>query len=296
MSQRPTPERPVTVQFALESAVSALHARDAAEAERLAAYVLRSSPGDALAAKTLGQALLMQDRPQDAIEPLRRSAKRSLDAETETLLGRALSSAGRQDEALAALRLATSRRPAFVLAFLELGEQLGWLGRLDEAAGALEEGLALAPDALPLRMALAHLSLSRNDRAAARRLFEEVRRAAPHRHDAILGLAHVMAMDGDFAEAAALCREALALRPDDAMTQIELARCLLEQGDRPGAEAILRAATRGGAQLVGTAVVTLASAARGRLFLRPSDALRFLKGASGAETPAIDSPLAADFA
>jgi tetratricopeptide (TPR) repeat protein len=296
MSQRPQPERPATVQLALESAVAALHARDAAEAERLASYVLKSAPGHALAAKTLGQALLMQDRADEAVAPLRRSAKRCKDPETETLLGRALAGAGRSEEALAALRLAISRRPAFVLAFLELGEQLGQLGRLDEAARALEEGLVLAPEALPLRMALAHLSLSRNDRPSARRLFDEVRRAAPHRHDAILGLAHVLAMDGDYAQAAALCREALALRPDDAMTQIELARCLLEQGDRSAAEAILRAATRGGAQLVGTALVTLASAARGRLFLRPSDALRFLKGASGAEAPAIDPALAADFA
>ena len=60
----------------------------------------------------------------------------------ETLLARALSAAGRREEALAVLRQATGRRPALPQAFLELGDQLGALGRFDEAAAAFEAGLA----------------------------------------------------------------------------------------------------------------------------------------------------------
>ena len=299
MSQGHTPERPVTVEHALDGARAAVLAGRPEEAERLAAYVLKSRRGDAQAAKLLGQALLMQEKAAAAIEPLERSAKRQADPETETLLGRALSMADRPEAALAILRRATTRRPAFPLAFLELSDQLARAGLPDAAAAALDEGLALAPGALPLRMALAHLHLARNDRAQARRLFADVRQAAPHRHDALVGLAHVTALDGDFAAAADLYREALTLRPDDALTQIELGRCLLELGQRDAGEAILRAATRGGAQLAGAAITALASATRGRVFLRPSDALGFLKGRpgrSGPEAPAIDAPLAPDFA
>jgi predicted Zn-dependent protease len=273
-----TPDRPSTIGEALERAAAALRAHQPDEAERLADYVLKSNRGHPLAAKLLGQAKLVKGEPTAAIEPLRRAAARSPDAETETLLARALHLAGRTDDAVTELRRAVTRRPAFPLAFLELGDRLGELGRTDEAVAVFEEGLALVPNAAVLAVGLGYLRLARNERGPARALFEQVRAAAPGRYDALSGLADTLVVDGDYAGAAALYRQALAMRPDDAMAQLALGKCLLELGQRDAGEAAVRAATRGGTQGQWEAVHALAATPHGRVFLRPSDALAFLRG------------------
>jgi tetratricopeptide (TPR) repeat protein len=247
------------------------------EAERFASDVLKSDRGNVLAARLLGQALLLQNRAEEAIDPLRRAARRSNDPAIETVLAKALIDAARGDEALDHLRRATARRPPYPLAFLELGDQLGKIGRFDEGVAVFESGLALAPDAVVLRVGLGYLHLHRNDRAKARGLFLQVRAAAPERHDALVGLASVMVLDGEYAAAADLYRRALGLRPDDAMIRLSLGKCLLEMGKRDAGEATLRAAARGVAQMAGPVIVALAGAPHGRFFLRPSAAAKFLR-------------------
>ena len=247
------------------------------EAERLASDVLKSNRGNVAAAEIFGRALLMQNRPGEAIDPLQRAARRSNDPAIETLLAAALAAAGRNDEALDQLRQTTARRPPFPPAFIELGGQLNKLGRFDEGIAVLESGLALAPDVLDLRMGLGHLHAKRNDRAQALTLFLQVLAAAPGRHEALVALAKVMALDGEYAGAADLYRRALGLQPDDAATRINLGKCLLEMGERETGEAKLRAATRGTAQLAGPALTALAAAPHGRFFLRPSAAAKFLR-------------------
>src|SRR5437763_3371076 len=103
MSQRPAFERPSTPGEALERAALALQAQRFEEAERLAADILKADRSNAAAARLLGQALLLQARPKEAIGPLSRAARRGGDPALETLLARALSDAGRGEDALAAL-------------------------------------------------------------------------------------------------------------------------------------------------------------------------------------------------
>ena len=276
MSQRPRSEsdRP----GALVAALEALRAGRAADAERLAAGVLRTDEDDLLAIKVMAQALLLQGRAGEAVATLQPAMRDAQDPDAETLLARALFAAGRDDAAFGALRAAITRRPAFPLAFLELGDRLGKAGRFDEAIAVFEQGLALVPHAVVLRIGLGYVQFMRNDRAAARRAFAQVRATDPQRRDAALGLAHVLAADGDYAGAAELYRLVLSLTPDDAATRIALAKCLLELGDRGAGEATLRAATRDGTQAVWEALTALAATPHGRLFLRPSDAARFLGG------------------
>jgi Flp pilus assembly protein TadD len=261
---------------ALENAILALRMQRPDEAERLAAGVLKSNRGNALAAQILGRALIMQNRAAEAIEPLQRAARRSDDPATETLLAMALAAVGRRDEALEQLRQATARRPPFASAFLEHGGLLAKLGRFDEAIAVLESGLALTPEAVDLRMELGYVHLKRNSRANARALFLQVLAVAPARHDAVAALAKVMALDGEYAAAADLYRRALGLRPDDAVTRNSLGMCLLEMGERTAGEASLRAAMRDAPQMAGQAITSLAAASHGRFFLRPSAAAKFL--------------------
>ena len=277
MPKPPPAARPRTLDEAMQGALAAVQAGRFDEAERLAGYVLKSNRGHLPAAKLAGLAMLRQGRAAEALAPLKRAA-RNADPEAELLLSRALFAVGRDDEAEAALRDATSRRPALALAFLELGDHLGQAGRLSEAAEVFETGLALDAGADGLAVGLGYIRLQQGQRDAARALFARIHAAAPARQDAIVGLARVSALEGDHARAAGLYRQALALRPDDAVAGMALARSLFELGDRRGGEAQLRAATRSGSQGLWEAINALAATPHGRAFLTPSAAVAFLRG------------------
>jgi tetratricopeptide (TPR) repeat protein len=260
----------------VKAALAALQAGRPSEAERLAREALKPNPGGIRAAQVLGQALLMQDRPGEAIAPLRRAARLGEDPAIDILLARALAGVGKGEAALDQLRLATTRRPPFAPAFLELAGHLRRIGRPDEAIAAFEGGLALVPGAPVFLIGLGYLRLEAGDRVAARDLFGRAHATAPERRDALLALATVTAADGDPAAAADLYRQAVRARPDDGVTRINLARCLLELGEREAGEESLRVASRGDPRLAGMAISALADSAHGRLFLRPSAAAAFL--------------------
>lgn len=268
---------PSPIQAALDGAIAAIRGGRPGEAQRLAAQALDLDPGQAVAQKVLGHALLMQGRFAEAVDALERATEQDEDASAETLLAKALAGAGRREEALEAARRATRRRPPFPMAFVELGEQLGDLRRFDEAAEAMLAGLELAPEAVVLRIGLGHLHLKRNDRGAARALFQQAHAAAPDRPDAMIALAKVASMEGDYAGAAELYREALRRQPADAVTRIQLGKCLLETGRRQEGEAALRTAVKDAPELEGVALTALASTPHGRLFLKPARAREFLR-------------------
>jgi hypothetical protein len=100
---------------------------------------------------------------------------------------------------------------------------------------------------------------------------------APGRPDVLAQLARVMLLDGEYASAADAYRHVLAQRPDDAMTRAEFVVCLMEMGERQAGEANLRAATRGRPHMLYRAAYSLVTPARGRFFLRPSPAAKFLQ-------------------
>lgn len=262
----------------LERATLALRMGQFAEAEQLAAEVLRASRTDTAAVAVLGQALLAQNRGAEAIAPLEKAARRSSDPGIETLLGAALGGAGRRPEAIEQLRRTAARRPPFMPAFQELAGQFARNGSFDEAIVVIESGLALAPQNIELQVDLARLHLQRNARGKARAILSRAHEAAPGRPEILTTLARVLLLDGEYAAAADACRRALALRPDDAMTRADLAACLLEMGKRDDGEASLRLALRGQPQMLGRATYALVHSSHGRFFFRKSAVAKFLQG------------------
>jgi tetratricopeptide (TPR) repeat protein len=261
----------------LERAAHALRTQRFAEAEQLAAEVLKASRTDPAAIAILAQALLAMNRADEAIAPLEKAVRRGSDPGIEILLGAALGSAGRRAEAIEQLRRTTMRRPPFLPAFQELAGQLVKAGRVDEAIAAIESAIALAPEAIDLQLDLARLHLARNDRGQARAILLRAREAAPGRPDLLTELARVLLLDGDYASAADAYRHALAHRPDDAMTRADLAACLLEMGERDAGETNLRLAMRSGPRMLGRATHALAASSHGRFFFRPSALAKFLQ-------------------
>ncbi len=265
----------------LERAALALRLQRFAEAEQIAAEVLRGNRADTVAATMLGHALIAQNRGKEAIEPLERAARQTSDAGIEMLLGAALGGAGRREEAIAQLRRTTARRPPFLPAFQELAGQLARAERLDEAIAVIESSIALAPGIVELQLDLARLHLQHNARGKARAVLLKAREAAPGRPDLSTALARILLLDGEYAAAADAYRHALAHRPDDALTRADLAACLLEMGDRDAGEGNLRTAFRGGPQMLGRVTHALAASSHGRFFFRPSTLTKFLRGEAG---------------
>ncbi len=255
----------------------ALHMQQLEEAEQLASQVLKSDRGNALAAETLGRALLAQNRLDEAIVHLTKFARRTDEPSIETLLAGMLAAVGRQDEALDHLRRAVARRPPYIPAFVELALQLRKTGQFNEAMTVTESGLTFAPQSADLHLALGYVLAERNERIRAREVFSKVHAAEPTHHDALLALAAAVIWDGDYGRAADLYRRALAIKPLDD-TRIRLGKCLLELRQREEAEALLRTATHGVSQLAAPAVIAMVSASHGRIFLQPSSTLDFLRG------------------
>lgn len=261
----------------LEWAGRALQARQFAEAERFAVEVLKKDRTDIAAASILGRALLALNRGREAIAPLQKAAQ-GRDPAIEMLLGAALGSAGRVEEAIELLRGTTAQRPPFLPAFQELAGQLARAGRVKEAIAVIESGIELIPQNVDLRLDLARLHLHHNDRKEARSILSAARDAAPGRPEIWIAFARVLVQDGEYASAADAYRHALGHRPDDAFARADLATCLLETGDRGGGEASLRLAYRSGSHMLGRTTHALAASSHGRFFFRPSTAVKFLLG------------------
>ena len=83
-----------------------------------------------------------------------------------------------------------------------------------------------------------------------------------------------------FPQAAELFKRVLAANPSDSLARLALGICLIETGQTgPGLEN-LSAASKTNAKMFGQTVNAIASAGKGRFWLRPSAARRFLTGTS----------------
>ena len=261
---------------ALQQASLALRTQQFSRAEQLVTGVLKSNRTDKSAVLILAHALIAQNRQGEAIVPLEKALRRSSDAEIETLLGAALCGSRRSGDGIEQLRRTAARRPPYLPAFQELAGQLAKTGQLNEAIRIVEDGLALAPESIDLKVALGRLHLQNNDRAKARNILIIARDAAPGRPDILTELARTLLFDGEYAAAADAFRHALALRPEDTLTRANLAACLLEMGERDIGEATLRSILRGRPHMLGRVVYALSASSHGRFFFRPSAVAKFL--------------------
>lgn len=263
----------------VQQAKAALDAERPQEAQWIADTILKTNPRHGGALYVLGCALVMQGRAADAIAPLEGAARELRDAETETMLAIALRQAGRHEDALARVKRATKRQPPYAAAFHELGRLLFLLKRYDEAIEALSRGLAIAPMMPDLSIQLGYVLLRRRNITEAKAAFRRALEISPNSSDALFGLARAHKEIGENQLAAEYFRRYLRGRPNDAGIWLNLGHCLLELGQLDAGYECFRTAARGDQTRYGSALTSLASSGRGRLWLRPSDAARFLRDA-----------------
>jgi tetratricopeptide (TPR) repeat protein len=262
---------------ALQRALLALNAQRPQETERIAADVLKADPRNNRALHLLGCARLMQGRAADAITPLESAARGRHDPEIDTQLGVALLQTGRNEDALPRLKRATKERPPYAPAFRELGNLLFAMGRCEEAIEALRRGLEIAPMMPDLSIQLGYVFLQVRNFAAARDAFARALGISPNAPDALFGMA--MACKGVFENEAAAdyFRRYLVTTPADHNAWLHLGHCLLELGQIDAGHECFRSAARGDQRHCGNAIASIVTSGRGRFWLKPSAAQRFMQ-------------------
>jgi tetratricopeptide (TPR) repeat protein len=262
---------------ALQRARFALRNQRSEDAERIARDVLRANPGHAQALNILGYALLIQGRATDAIEILEPAARNLRDPEIDTQLALALRQAGRDEDAIARLRRAAKGQPPFPPAFYELGSLLFAMKRYDEAVEVLTSGLETAPTP-ESAIQLGHVFLALRDYAGAKATFSKTLALAPNAAGALWGMGKVHQEMGDHPTAIEYFRRCLMHAPNDIGTLLNLGHSLLAVGNLDAGYESFRTAARGDRKRYATALTTLVKLGRGRFWIKPSAAARFLTG------------------
>ena len=265
----------------LRRASSALNAGRPQEAERIAGEVLKTNPRHTGALHVIGYALLMQRRFDDAIAMLKPVARRERDAEFDTQLAIALRGAGRDGDALTRLNRAVKRKPPYAPAFVELGDLLTAMQCYDEAVDTLNRGLDVAPMLPDLSIQLGYVLLERRHYAEAKAAFARALAITPDRYNALFGMAKTLQQLGECEVAADYFRRCLMIHPDNAELWLDLGQCLLEAGQRDAGYECFRTAARGDAKRRRHALSSLVRSGRGRFWLKPSAAARYLQGTNG---------------
>ena len=262
---------------ALARAKVALDQGRASEAEQIARTVLDRDARNAAALQLLGGALLLQERHEEAIEPLEGAARVLRDPVLDTQLAIALRETGRNEDALSRLKRAIKREPPYAFAFHELGFLLYSLQRYDEAIAAIRRGIDIAPFASNLWVLLGSICHARRDLPGAHAAYARALSISPHLASAHYGMGTVLMSQAAYAQAAEHFRIASVNAPGDLQARLKLAGCLLEIGQTDAALASLRTAVRGGPQHVyAMSLKLMLNSGQGRFWLRPSAAARAL--------------------
>jgi Flp pilus assembly protein TadD len=270
-------KRTVAIEDVVRRARVALDQRRPDEAVRIALALLANNPHEPRVLHILGLGQLLQGRAAEAVSPLEEAARARADPVIETHLAVALRQTGRTADALTWLQRATTRQPAFPLAFHELGVLLFSQRRLEEAETLVRRGLDAAPAMPELLVLLGGILLDRGDRPNAKVAFARALANAPQHPGALYGLGAALMDDGEFARAAERYRQALVRDPTYVQARVSLGACLLELGQRGEALSHLRAAAAAGPQFYGKALRALVTSAHGQFWLKPSAAAAFLK-------------------
>ena len=215
----------------IESAIAALRAGNAAQAEQLCRQALAQDQRDFDALHVLG-VIHAQRQQYDEAEKLMRAAL-AVDPNMPPCLhnyGNVLSRLKRYEEAIRCYRQALARAPNVAPIYSDLGNAQKELGRADEAVASYRKALSLNPNLPPAlnNLAQALMDLNRHDEAA-----ELLRRAlalTPDNPQSVKLLGRLAFERGELESALAHYIRALALMPDQGDAYYGMGNALREMG------------------------------------------------------------------
>jgi tetratricopeptide (TPR) repeat protein len=178
-----------------------------------------------------GVRLAKQRQYAQAIGRLRRSVE--LDPTVATVqhdLGRAYFEAGRYEEAIGPLMVATHLAPNLADAFDLLAVDFECLGRVEQAAWAYAATVKLEPKRYEAQFSLGRIYLGRDMRLEAAACFRAAAASAPGIPQAQICEAHAMDAENDSQGAELLLRKVLESHPDAGLAHLTLGRLLALSG------------------------------------------------------------------
>lgn len=144
-----------------------------------------------------------------------------------------------------------------------------------EAAEALMRGVEVTPMMPEMSIQLGYVLLRRRRFDDAKSAFARALTIVP---DALSGIAQALQENGESQAAADYFRRYLIVSPGDQGAWVRLGLCLLALGQRDAGHDCFRTVARRDPKGFGSALSSLVKSSRGRFWLKPSAAARFLRG------------------
>ena len=146
------------------------------------------------------------------------------------LLGCALYSQGRFEEAIMEFQEAADLNPRFAEIYCSMGQSYAALGRLDDAIAAGQKALEVRPGFVAAHNNLSEFFLRLGRPAEAMKHCRLAAELEPQSVTVQNNLANALALDGQYAEALAHFQKALAIDPENSVVQANLGSALLRMG------------------------------------------------------------------
>ncbi len=162
-------------------------------------------------------------------------------ASIHNMLGVALKSQGRTDEALRHLHRAVELNPNYAEPYYNLGNTMKAQGKLDQAIACYQQALQLRPDFAQAHYNLANALFSQGKLDEAISHYQQALQINPHSIETHNNLANILAAQGKLDEAISHFRQALKIEPDCLASLNNLAWILATHPDpkmRDGAQAV----------------------------------------------------------
>jgi putative PEP-CTERM system TPR-repeat lipoprotein len=209
------------------------------EAEKLVGELREAYRDEPAVAEVEGGLRLAQQRPGEAIPPLRRAVEKGATANRILLLARAQWAAGEREAAETTFQAWLDDHPEDRTVRFAYASYLGTLNRLESARFEYQTLVDQSPDDAIARNELAYFLIRLGDTSNA---VEHARRAielAPQNANIIDTLASALFAKGETGEAVELFHRALALAPDNRTIRYHFANALAKRGDKATAKAEL---------------------------------------------------------
>jgi tetratricopeptide (TPR) repeat protein len=202
------------------------------EAEAQLRKVAQDHPDYALAWLNLGNAVLEQRRPHEALEFCLRAAKlEPQSADAHVGVGRALHALGRFEEAEGAYRRCLALQPDADTGYRSLAAFLIDSGKFADAVTTCEQGLLRDPRSVELQMMLGSAFVHQGRMTAALRAFRSAAELAPNDSRALWALGIALRATGSLEEGMKQCKRVLELQPDSPEFRHAIAGAYLALGD-----------------------------------------------------------------
>jgi tetratricopeptide (TPR) repeat protein len=199
-------------------------------------HTLAFASGNPLAENNFGEALLNEDKVDEAIPHLQKALQLNPGyVEAHNNLGNALLRQGKLDEAISQFQTALKLDPGYADAYHDLGDAFFKQGNLDAAIAQFEKALQINPDDTDAHNNLGNALLQKGKVDDAMAQFQTALQLKPGLPDAHNNLGNALLQQGNADEAITQFQTALQLKPRYAEAHYDLGNAMFQKGDVDGA-------------------------------------------------------------